>query len=77
MTVQIKTAPKQYWEDSKWANKNFTNIVRQYPDKYVAVYKKKIVASGKTIAKVEEIAYKKTGIKELPIKFAEKKIHVY
>ena len=38
MVRKIKTASKQYWEDSKWANRNFTKIVRQYPDKYVALY---------------------------------------
>ncbi len=75
--MTIKTAPKQYWEDSKWANRNFTEIVRQCPDMYVAIYKKKVVASGKTIAEVEEQAYEKTSVEELPIMFAEKKIYVY
>jgi len=77
MNLKIKPAPKQYWKDSKWANANFTEIVKQYPDMYVGIYKKEVIASGKTIAEVRDIAYKKIGIEELPIMFAEKKINVY
>jgi len=69
---KIKPAPKQYMEDSRWANENFTEIVKQYPDLYVGIYKKKVIASGKTIAEVEEEGFKKTGIDEFPIRLAEK-----
>jgi len=77
MKTEIKPASRQYWEDSEWAYENFTDIVRQYPDMYVGIYDKKVVASGKTIASVRESAHKKIGIKELPIIFAEKKVYVY
>ena len=77
MKFKLNPVPKLYWDDSEWADKNFTEIVKQYPDKYAGIYKKKVVVSGKTIASVRNAAYKKFKIKELPIIFAEKKIYVY
>lgn len=69
--------PKEYWEDSKWANEHFTEIVREYPDQWVAIVDKKVVAAGRTIAEVEKIAIEKTGRDEFPIYFAERGIRVY
>ena len=77
MNKKLTPVPKQYWQDSQWAYKHFTDIVKMFPDKYVGIYKKNVIASGKTIEKVRETAYKKIGIKEIPIMFAEKKIYVY
>ena len=69
--------PKEYWEDSKWASEHFTEIVRKYPDQWVAIVDRKVVAAGRTIADVEKIATEKTGRDEFPIYFAERGIRVY
>ena len=64
-------------EDDQWADQHFTEIVKKYPNKWVAVVGKRVVASGDTIAEVKRIAKKKTGQQEFPILFAERGIHVY
>lgn len=69
--------PKEYWEDSKWANEHFTEILREYPDQWVAIVNKKVVAAGRTIADVEKITTEKTGRDDFPIYFAERGIRVY
>ena len=69
--------PKEYWEDSKWANEHFTEIVKEYPSQWVAIVNKEVVAAGGTITEVEKKATKKTGQDEFPIYFAEKGIRVY
>ncbi|MEA3360987.1 MAG: DUF5678 domain-containing protein [Thermodesulfobacteriota bacterium] len=69
--------PEEYWEDSKWASEHFTEIVRKYPDQWVAIVDKHVVAAGSTIADVEKIATEKTGRDEFPIYFAERGIRVY
>ena len=69
--------PADYWEDSKWASENFTEIVKEYPDQWVAIVDKRVVAAGKTIAEVEEVCRIKTGRKDVPIYLAEKGIRVY
>ena len=69
--------PKEYWEDSKWANEHFTEIVKEYPNQWVAIVNKEVVAAGGTITEVEKKATEKTGQDEFPIYFAEKGIRVY
>ncbi len=73
----IPKTPQEYWDDSKWANENITEIVREYPNLWVAIVDKKIVTSGKIISEVRKIAYKKTNRIHFPVIFAEKGIHVY
>ena len=65
-----------YYQDGS-IEYNFTDIVRQYPELYVGIYDKKVIASGKTISEVEEKAKQEIGDSEFPIFFAEKEIHVY
>jgi len=69
--------PEDYWEDSKWASEHFAEIVREYPDQWVAIVDKKVISARRTIAEVEKIATEKTGRDEFPIYFAERGIRVY
>ena len=67
----------EYWSDSKWANENFSEIVNEYPDLWVAIVNKKVVASGKIISDVRKKAREKTNRNHFPVFFAEKGVHVY
>ena len=69
--------PDEYWEDSKWASEHFSEIVKEYPNQWVAIVDKKVVASGRTIAEVEKAATEKTGRDDFPIYLAEKGLRVY
>lgn len=73
----VPPTPKEYWEDSEWADENFSDIVKEYPNLWVAVVGKKVVAAGKVIAEVEKMAEEKTGRKSFPLLFAERGIHVH
>lgn len=73
----VLPTPKEYWEDSDWADENFSKIVEDYPNLWVAVVDKKVVAAGKVISEVEKIAEEKTGRKSFPILFAERGIHLW
>jgi len=73
----IPKTPKEYWDDSKWANENFTEISKKYPNLWVAIVNKKVIASGKVISEVRKTAQEKTNRKHFPIILAEKGIHVY
>ena len=68
---------EEYWEDREWAYDHMDDIVKAYPNLWVAVVDKKVIASGKVIAEVEKIAEEKTGRKEVPIILAERGVHVY
>jgi hypothetical protein len=69
--------PDEYWEDSKWASEHFGEIVKEYPNQWVAIVDKKVVAAGRTIAEVEKAATEKTGRDDFPIYLAEKGLRVY
>ena len=72
----VPPTPEEYWEDRKWAYDHIDEIVKAYPNLWVAVVDKKVIASGKVIADVERAAEKSTGRKEFPVILAERGIHV-
>lgn len=69
--------PREYWDDSKWASEHFTQIVKEYPDQWVAIVDKRVVAAASSITEVEKKGSELTGRDEFPIYFAEKGIRVY
>jgi hypothetical protein len=73
----VPPTPKEFWEDRDWAYENLTEIEEKYPNLWVAVVDKQVIAAGKVIAKVRKIAEEKTGRKHFPVILAEKGIHVY
>ena len=69
--------PREYWEDSRWAHDHMSDLAEEYPNLWVAVVDKRVVAAGKVIGEVEKIAEEKTGRTEFPIILAEKGLRVY
>jgi len=67
----------EFWEDEDWAYDNYIELVKMYPDQWVAVVDKKVIASGNNIAKIVEITEQETGRKEFPVIFLEKTVRVY
>jgi len=39
--------PRKFWEDNRWLNEHWSEIVRVYPDMWVAVVEQQVVASGR------------------------------
>ena len=48
---KIKIEPKEFWDDLKWGRKHYGELVRKYPDKWIAIVNKKVVAVGESIKK--------------------------
>lgn len=69
--------PKEYWDDSRWAHDHISDLAQEYPNLWVAVVDKRVVAAGKVIEEVERVAQEKTGRTEFPVILAEKGIRVY
>ncbi|MBL7075131.1 hypothetical protein ISS37_07830 [candidate division KSB1 bacterium] len=70
-------APKKYWEDSRWAHEHSVEISERYPNQWIAILNKKVIAAGKDGSKVEKNGAEKAGDQEFVIFFAEKGIHIY
>ena len=73
----ILPLPKEFWEDEGWAYDNYNELVKMYPNQWVAVVNKQVVAAGKNGTEVITTAEQKTGRKEFPVIFVEKGIRVY
>jgi hypothetical protein len=69
--------PKEYFEDSDWLFSNLTELTRLYPDKWIGVVDKKVVAVGRDIGEVEEQVKRISERKEYPIFFVEGRIYIY
>ena len=69
--------PKEYWDDCDWAYDHLSEISQQYPNLWVAVVDKKVIAAGKVIAEVRAAAQHRTGRRSFPVILAERGIHVY
>lgn len=70
---------RKYLEDVKWGLNNYFNLMKKYPDKWVAIVDKRIVSAGENIDKVESEAAKKSGKdkKNIPVVFVERGAHIY
>ena len=68
---------QEYWEDSEWAYEHMNEISEKYPNQWVVIYDKKVVAASTSGSEAEHIATEKVGNQEFVILFAEKGIRVY
>ena len=68
---------KEYWENSEWAYEHMKEISAKYPNQWVVVFDKKVIAASRSGSEVERIAKEKVGSREFVILFAEKGIRVY
>ena len=75
--IRKKNNMGAYWNDSQWANAHLEEISREYPNQWVAIVGRKVVAAGLNLDTVISEAEEKTGHKEFPIYFAEGKLRVY
>lgn len=58
---KIGKVPKRFWKDAQWVRENYSELLRKYPDKWIAVVGRKVISSGKDLSRVERIARKKTS----------------
>lgn len=76
MADDQKMSPK-YWEDQDWGVHHYKELVKEFPEMWVAIINKKVVAYGDSPSKVRKIAKKKTGEERIPVLFVEGGVHVY
>lgn len=73
----IPETPKEFWDDEDWAYDNYSELIKNYPDQWVSIVDKHVIATGKNRGEVIELAEKKAGRKNFPTIFVEKGIRVY
>lgn len=74
---KIEQMPLEFWEDKDWAFDNYERWMAEYPNQWIAVVGKEVVAAGKDVQEIKTIAREKTGRKYIPVIYVEGDIHVY
>ncbi len=73
----MEKMPKRFWEDDKWAEEHYSELMKKYAGEWVAVFNKKVISYGKNLAKVKEEAMLKAGKQKISTLFIESGDHVY
>ena len=55
---------EQFWGDMQWGEDNYIELVKKYPDQWVAIANKKVVASGESLRDIEIEAERRTNKKK-------------
>ncbi len=69
--------PKEFWEDKEWTIEHYTELQKQYQEKWVAIVNKKVVAHGENLGEVEKRAIELTGKKYITYIFIESGAVIY
>ncbi|MCK4613254.1 MAG: hypothetical protein KAU14_00500 [Thermoplasmata archaeon] len=74
-TIEIE--PKEFWDDMRWGRKHYQELIEKYPDKWVAIVGKTVIAVGDGIKQVRRVALQKTEREHIVTLFVECGDHVY
>ena len=75
--LKPKIPPKEYWKDKEWVNENYTELVKKYPDQWIAVYDKEVIVANKYLGEVEKVVQTKSFPRQCLYVFVEGTIHFY
>ena len=68
--------PQRYWDDSQWAIQNIQALTASFPNEWVAVFNKQVVAHHHDLDQVLTTT-QSSRLNSPVIKFIERGIHVY
>ena len=73
----VKPLPKRFLEDRNWGYSHYVELMKKYPDKWVAIVNKGVIAVSDNYMEAHKRAEIKTGEIHIPVLFIEGKMHVY
>jgi len=75
----MEVESEEFLDDMKWGEENYSELMRKYPGKWVAIVSKKVIGIGRSMSEAEEEAHKKTRIeiKKIPVIFVERGANIY
>lgn len=76
--LKIEETPLSFRKDQEWALENYQQFMKEYPDQWIAIYGKKVVATGEDLSAVEETAKTATGLSsdKIPVLYIERRFRV-
>ena len=79
MLRKIANGSTAWQEERDWAYSAtvYPRLARRYPNRWVAIARHRVIASGTNLRKVLAQAHRKVDWPEIPLVFVERGIHVY
>lgn len=69
--------PKSFWDDDRWAHENYQTLLKNYPNKWVAVLNKKVICAHQDLRTVKSFLARKPTTGITPLFHIEDASHVY
>ncbi|MCB4755738.1 MAG: DUF5678 domain-containing protein [Elusimicrobia bacterium] len=69
--------PKEYWQDYDWANQHYGELLKAYPNQWVGIHHKRVVAASRDGRKVEESLGIQFPGQQIPLVFVADASHIY
>lgn len=69
--------PKSVLNDYRWADSHHLELAKKYPEKWVAVVGRRVVAYGKRADRVLAQAHRQTNRADVALLFVESRLHLY
>lgn len=76
--LKFEPMPDRFWEDGRWLFKHVSELIRQYPEQWIVIYQKRVVAAGQSRREARQAAAEKLGdVGPLVVYRLESKSYVY
>ncbi|MBI5287068.1 MAG: hypothetical protein HY878_05715 [Deltaproteobacteria bacterium] len=69
--------PKTFWEDDNWAHENYQTLLKNYPNKWVAILNKTVICAHENLGVVKTFLARKIKSRAIPLMRIEDSSHVY
>lgn len=69
--------PRYLQDDYDWADTHFPELANQYPEEWVAVSGRQVIAHGAQPGEVSAEAYRLAGRPHVAFLFIERRLHLY
>jgi len=77
MPKTVEMEPEEFWDDMRWGRQHYSELVKNYPDKWVAIVDGEVVAVGDGVKEIRRTAREKTNREHIVTLFIECGDHVY
>jgi len=75
--MKPKIPPKKFWDDDRWAHENYQALLKNYSNKWIAVFNHKVIFAHPDLKKVKTFLARKLKGKTIPLLHIEDAAHVY
>ncbi len=73
----MREIPQNHWDDEAWARDHYADLTARYPDQWVIVHQRQVIAAHKDLGVAEKLAMDRLDGEMPTIVFADGGARVY